>query len=69
MVISNLFFPVILLPEDVATRVFASREQRERFMFVDRRDLVTACYRDDEVYRERITEALEELMEYFLNSD
>lgn len=60
------FFQLILTPTEISSKFLSSPELFFNNMLVDRSGMVLECFLSDEIYKERVTEALNELIEKFI---
>lgn len=60
------FFQLILAPCEISNKFLTSPEVFFKNMLVDRNDMVVECFLTDSIYRERVTEALNELIQKFI---
>ena len=60
------FFQLILAPCEISNKFLSSADLFFQTILVDRSDLVVECFLTDSIYRERVTEALNELIQKFI---
>lgn len=65
-IMPQFFFQPIFLPPEVSKKCYSTPEIFEKFWLVDRNDIVLECFLTDSIFRERISEALTELIQKFV---
>lgn len=68
VLIALLYSLLIYLPPDFAASVLSSEADVERFTLVDRGPEAVQCFQTDTVFREMVTEVLQEFIEYFAST-
>lgn len=60
------YFQMILAPGEFASKFLSSSDIYTQTMFVDRSNMVKECYLTDEIYKTRVTEAMDELIRKYI---
>lgn len=59
---SVLYFQLIIVTPDAVSKFMASPESYEKVMLVDRSEVIIECFKKDEQFRSRMSEAMDEVI-------
>lgn len=60
------YFQLILAPSHLTSKFLGSAEAFTQVMLVDRTDMVVECFLKDELFRKRVTEAMNDVIQKFI---
>lgn len=62
---SIMYFQLILTPSHITGKFLSSSELFDQNMHNDRSEMIVACYKEDDICRDRMTEAMREAAELY----